>query len=203
MVMGADGRHLVSGGNLYDKRASGNPLIRACIKRYDTALLDSLDALGFQTLLDVGCGESQVTKLMKDCFPGADIFREDLSHTTLAEHTLPGVPGACADAYCLPHRDSSVDIVTLTEVLEHLRDPKAALKEAMRVGRKGCVITVPHEPFWKLANIFRLAYVEDFGNTPGHLQHWGRRGLQRDLKEVFSRVDIIPAGLWFLAVCRR
>jgi len=28
----------------------------------------------------------------------------------------------------------------------------------------------------------RLKYLRDFGNTPGHVQHWGRRSLLKFLK---------------------
>ena len=35
----------------------------------------------------------------------------------------------------------------------------------------------PWEPVWRLMNLARARYVRALGNTPGHVQHFGRRAL--------------------------
>jgi hypothetical protein len=46
-----------------------------------------------------------------------------------------------------------------------------------RVARGGnLLVSVPREPLWRGLNMARGAYLRDLGNTPGHLNHWSRRG---------------------------
>ncbi|MBO7634213.1 MAG: hypothetical protein J6S72_07510, partial [Lachnospiraceae bacterium] len=53
--------------------------------------------------------------------------------------------------------------------------PAKALKELERVSAKYILVTVPNEPLWRILNMVRGAYLKDFGNTPGHIQHWNKR----------------------------
>ena len=39
-----------------------------------------------------------------------------------------------------------------------------------------CSSRCPREPLWRGLNIARGAYLKDLGNTPGHLNHWSKRG---------------------------
>ena len=55
--------------------------------------------------------------------------------------------------YELPYEDNSFDVVLCLEVLEHLEYPERALKaELQRVARKYCIVSVPNEPFFQMAN---------------------------------------------------
>ena len=36
--------------------------------------------------------------------------------------------------------------------------------------------SVPRERIWSLANLARGKYLRDLGNTPGHINHWTKRG---------------------------
>ena len=71
------------------------------------------------------------------------------------------------------------DLVLAIEVLEHVPDPAAALRELARVARRDVVLSVPREPIWRAANMARGKYWGDLGNTPGHIQHWSRAGFVR------------------------
>ncbi|HMQ28482.1 MAG TPA: methyltransferase domain-containing protein, partial [Acidimicrobiales bacterium] len=95
------------------------------------------------------------------------------------------------------------DLVLALEVLEHVPEPEAVLSEIARVGRGAVVLSVPWEPVWRLGNLARGRYVRDLGNTPGHIQHFGRGGFRRlvarhlDVREVrrpvpwtFVRADV-------------
>lgn len=54
-----------------------------------------------------------------------------------------------ADAELLPFNDNVFDMVTLLEVLEHVSNPIAVLKEAARVSKERILITVPEEHLWR------------------------------------------------------
>ena len=70
------------------------------------------------------------------------------------------------------------------EVLEHLRDPDAGLRELARVSSKHLLLSVPHEPFFRGSNLLTGRYLKDLGNTPGHLNHWTAAGFQRFVSQV-------------------
>ena len=55
-----------------------------------------------------------------------------------------------ASAYALPYADATFDCVECIEVLEHLEDPIAALREIRRVSKPGAVFvaSTPHPPEW-------------------------------------------------------
>ena len=62
------------------------------------------------------------------------------------------------------------------EVLEHVPDPERRVAEMARVAGAHLLVSVPHEPLWRALNLARGAYVRELGNTPGHVNHWSRRG---------------------------
>ena len=45
-----------------------------------------------------------------------------------------------------------------------------------RVAARHILVSVPREPLWRGLNVARGAYVRDLGNTPGHVNHWSKRG---------------------------
>ena len=56
-------------------------------------------------------------------------------------HLVP-VAFAVGDVYALEHADDSFDVVHAHQVLQHLTDPVAALRELRRVARPGGVVAV-------------------------------------------------------------
>ena len=80
--------------------------------------------------------------------------------------------------------DRRFGLVVAVEVLEHLPDPERGLAELARVGRRHLVLSVPQEPVFRACNLLAGRYVRDLGNTPGHLNHWTRRGFVRFVPEV-------------------
>ena len=55
------------------------------------------------------------------------------------------VEAKVATAEALPYPDSSIDVVALGEILEHVHDPAEVLREAARVARRLVVGSTPHE----------------------------------------------------------
>jgi hypothetical protein len=64
----------------------------------------------------------------------------------------------------------------LLRVIEHGDEPRAGLQEVAGAAG-GVLLSTPREPLWRLLNLTRGKYLRDLGNTPGHLQHFGRREL--------------------------
>jgi methyltransferase family protein len=94
-----------------------------------------------KSLLDVGGADGFLAALAQRSF-GIDALSLDLSAEASGramEHC--GVPAVAADAAELPFLDDSFDVITITEVLEHLTDPIGALLEARRVARLGVIFS--------------------------------------------------------------
>ncbi len=102
-----------------------------------------------QTLLDVGCGPGTVTvDLATRVAPGAVIGVDrsekvvELAREEAGRAGAPNVTFQVADAYALPFADASVDVAHAHQLLQHLADPVAALRELRRVTRPGGVVAV-------------------------------------------------------------
>jgi SAM-dependent methyltransferase len=93
-------------------------------------------------LLDLGCGPATITAgLAAAVAPGA-VVGVDVDVSQVAAVESNRIALVAGDARELPLRDASVDAIHASAVLQHLRDPLAALREARRVARPGTVIGV-------------------------------------------------------------
>lgn len=103
-------------------------------------------------LLDVGCGPGTITLDLADRIAqlggsssqvtGADSSESALaSARELATDRGLGTEFFLSDASSLPFEDNSFDIVFASQMLHHVSDPIAALKEFTRVTRPGGLIT--------------------------------------------------------------
>lgn len=66
----------------------------------------------------------------------------DEARTLSAERGLTNTTFEVADAYALPYETGSFDVVHAHQVLQHLGDPVAALREMRRVARPGGLVAV-------------------------------------------------------------
>ncbi len=110
----------------------------------------------------------------------APILATDLSESVLAEakQAVPSdrVRFRVADIMALEPVEPAPDLVVCCEVLEHLPDPLGGLAALQRQRANWYLLSVPREPIWRALNMARGAYLKDFGNSPGHLQHWSQKG---------------------------
>ena len=183
----------VETGNTYDKYASKNPVERKLMDGFFEALDRSLPATSPSRILEVGVGEGEVTARLAQRFPDATFVGVDLPDPQLAaEWAGKGFAPLFGDIGRLPFEDATFDLVLAIEVLEHVPFPELALAELHRVGRRDLVVSVPREPIWCAANLARGKYVKELGNTPGHINHWGKRsfaelvGRRFDVRAVHS-----------------
>lgn len=180
-------------GNTYDKYASANPIERRLMKGFFDALDASLPGTEPSAVLEVGVGEGEVSERLRARWPSVPIAGIDLPDHELAAHWIGKAhSGAFADITRLPFPDDAFDLVLAIEVLEHVPDPIGALAELDRVCRRDLVLSVPRERIWSAANLARGKYVRDLGNTPGHINHWSKRGFAETVGSTFV-VDAVRA----------
>jgi ubiquinone/menaquinone biosynthesis C-methylase UbiE len=176
-VGGAHGRIV---GNVYDKYGTKNPIARALMGGFLRAVTDLYAMAAPATVLEVGCGEGRLAQHLVTHAPRPVRFVATDVETSAVDRTLdPRIEVREASVYELPFESGSFDLVVCCEVLEHLDAPEAGLAEVARVARRAVLLSTPREPLWRALNVLRGRYVRELGNTPGHVQHFSRRGLER------------------------
>ncbi|MDA8292183.1 MAG: class I SAM-dependent methyltransferase [Actinomycetota bacterium] len=141
-------------------------------------------------VLDLGCGGGRhafavaragadVVALDADaseCSGVAGMLAAMRSEGEVASGTRAGV--VRADALRLPFPDSSFDRVVAAEVLEHVRDDRAAIAELARVLRPGGVLAVSVPRLWPEALNWALS--AQYRTSPGgHVRIYRRSELRR------------------------
>jgi 2-polyprenyl-3-methyl-5-hydroxy-6-metoxy-1,4-benzoquinol methylase len=121
----------------------------------------------------------------------------------VAQQLVPDAGFVAGSGYALPLPSASFDLVICTEVMEHLTTPNVALAEFVRVGKGYFLLSVPNEPWWRLANIVRGSYWTAWGNTPGHLNHWRSNQFVELLSTYMTVVAVKRPFPWTMVLCRK
>lgn len=166
------------------KHLSKNPLLRWLLKRFNDDVSRLATAAGPTTILDVGCGEGFTTQRVADALPSATITAYDIESNYIEDATTHSarrrIVYRVGDLFSLPiPAEAEYDLVMSNEALEHIENYREALERLTRFSRRFVLISVPNEPWFRMANMFRGKYLGDWGNTPGHVNHWTRRDLER------------------------
>jgi 2-polyprenyl-3-methyl-5-hydroxy-6-metoxy-1,4-benzoquinol methylase len=166
-------------GNTFDKYGSQNPVVRRLMAGFHSTLDELWEKAAPQSVLDVGCGEGVLTlewaaRLGEGRIVGIDLDDPKL-RAEWAKRSRANLEFHAAEATRLSFGDGEFELASAIEVLEHVPDPEATLAEMGRVARRHLLVSVPREPLWRGLNMARGAYLRDFGNTPGHVNHWSKR----------------------------
>jgi len=144
-------------------------------------------------LLDVGCGPGTITvdlaaRLAPGRVVGIDPASDaiDAARSAADEAGVSNLELGTGDVYALDHPDDSFDVVHAHQVLQHLGDPVAALREMRRVCRPEGVVAArdslyramswfPASPGLDRWLALYCAVAEANGGEPdagSHLRHW-------------------------------
>jgi ubiquinone/menaquinone biosynthesis C-methylase UbiE len=163
-------------------------------------------------LLDVGCGPGSITRGLAERVAPGETVGLDLSRETLAAarddaaaRGLGNLRYEEGSVYALPFADASFDVVYAHQVLQHLREPAAALREMLRVLRPGGLVAV-REVDWGTAAYWPPdPWIDRFVEM--HFETWYRNGgeprMGRQLRALFNALAVsdlrITASPWCYA----
>lgn len=108
----------------------------------------------FTSFFEIGCGTGFVLHAVESAFPGARLIGSEIFSVGLgcAARRLPQADFFQMDARFIPF-EAHFDVIGAFDVLEHIREDEAVLKEmyrALRLGG-GVILTVPqHHWLWSL-----------------------------------------------------
>ena len=155
-------------------------------------------------ILDIGCGLGVYVRKFREFSElvyGVDI---DAKRLLEGSRTTPGLLLSASET--LPFRDAAFDIVVLNEVIEHVRDDAATVREALRIIRPGghIVIFAPNRLYPFETHGIYLGDRFIFGNIPlinwlpdplrnrlvPHARAYTKRGIRRTYKNLAARVDV-------------
>ncbi|MCI0142438.1 MULTISPECIES: methyltransferase domain-containing protein [Arthrobacter] len=106
------------------------------------------------SVLDVGCGPGSITCDFAELVAPAKVVGLDRSAeivaqaaTLAAERGVENVEFVTGNIYDLDFEDETFDLVHAHQVLQHLTDPVAALREMRRVAKPGAIVAVRDADF--------------------------------------------------------
>ncbi len=98
-------------------------------------------------LLDIGCGPGTITADLAALVPDGEVIAIDLAPAILRDaraeagrRELTNISFEVGDVYGLAFAADSFDVIHAHQVLQHLSDPVAALRELRRVCRPGGIV---------------------------------------------------------------
>jgi SAM-dependent methyltransferase len=193
-------------GNTYDKYGSTNPVVRRLMAGFESTLDELWHKAAPDSILDVGCGEGVLTEQWADRLGGGRIVGIDLDDPKLRaewdKRRRDNLEYRVEDATKLSFADDEFDMAAAIEVLEHVPDPERTVAEMARVAKRNLLVSVPREPLWRGLNMARGAYLKDLGNTPGHINHWSKRGFVSMLSRHGSVEDVRSPFPWTMVLVR-
>jgi len=186
----------------YQKYLNPNPLQQYLIRRFHKKVGELVKETGTMRILDAGCGQGFTIERLDSglSIQGVD---NDLSSLMEARERSPNSYFYLSDVRDLPLASQAFPLILCLEVLEHLPDPHPALEELRRVTSSHCLISVPHDPFFRLANLLRGKNWRAWGNDPEHIHNWTAREFIRLLEGYFEIEKVVYSFPWVMALCRK
>jgi trans-aconitate methyltransferase len=153
-----------------------------------------LDGISFDTVLDAGCGTGVLLQQISQEYPRVQLTGSEYSPHGIefARKRLPDVEFHALDL-SKASLQRKFDLITCIDVLEHIPDDRAALKNLLQMTGGHMILAVPLGPLFT-AEVERM----------GHVHGYSRKELESKIREAgFEIVRVIQWGFPFYNIHRR
>jgi len=184
--------------NIIEGHGTGDPYSHDLAATRLLRMLDALSGLpAGATVMAVGCGAGRQSRTLKKLRPALQVFGCDLSQVAIVEARKynDGVEYDVSDAARLPYPDAQFDAVMLFDVLEHVPNVAAVVREVARVLKPGGLFHghipiegQPHTIFARLHSSQSLPLTRWKREQIGHIQQLTDTGVL----ELFGQCGLKP-----------
>ncbi len=192
-------------GTASNKYELKNPIARYLLANFKKAIADLLINIDPKSIIEIGCGEGYVTQILLEK-TNAHILATDISETILkqTQNTIqsPRIEFRATNIKDFIKREQA-ELIVCCEVLEHLENPEEGINIIKALTTEYALISVPREPLWRILNFSRGAYLTDWGNSPGHIQHWSQKEFIHLLEKYFEVLVIKSPIPWTIVLVKK
>lgn len=139
-------------------------------------------------LLDVGFGAGTILKAARE--KKWDVFGVEVSKPAIEYAKSQGFEVFHGELQKAPYPENSFDVVTASEIIEHLSDTKSVLQGVFRILRPGGL-------FWATSPSARGLTYQAIGLSwtnvapPEHIQLFSKQGINKMLREIgFTKIEV-------------
>jgi len=188
-----------------DKYANKNIVHQLLLGRFLDAMAEEIRQLDTGDILDFGCGEAlfwqqmQERRLEPQNLTGMDLRGDALEH---AHSILPQHRFIKQDILSW-QPEKPYDLVIASQVLEHLPEPGKFLDKLVSLSCGHVLLSVPWEPFFRLANLARGRDILRLGNHPEHINSWGARTFTQFVEQHARIVRTRQVFPFLIVVCQK
>ncbi len=193
-------------GNYYPKYSTKKLIEGNLVGKFLNTVDYLVNQLNPADIFEVGCGEgyliSRYGKYGRK-LTACDISEQIIARARiLAQEKEIDINFLVKNIYELTTKQDKANLVICSEVLEHLMSPEMALNVLAQIANPYLIISVPREPIWRILNMARGKYLKEFGNTPGHLQHWTSNSFTKLIAKNFDILSIYRPFPWTVILAR-
>lgn len=175
------------------------------LKRRARNIVEELEIRNGDKILDIGCGNGYYLSLLNRLNLNVVLVGIDNDKVALRDAKMfisnDKVKLIYGNVQNLPFKNDSFDKLIMSEVIEHVKDEKKVLKEAMRVIKKGGILTLTtcniNYPFlwdpinWVLQHFFNTHIQKGFwaGIWSQHLRLYEKNKISKLIKEAGFKIE--------------
>lgn len=187
------------------KYESRNVVQNWLLRRFHAEVRLRLVEVGPRSVFDFGCGEAYFWAMQEAYGPLPEIVGLDLRDDAIAaaRARLPNQTFIQGDLLDYDAGGRRFDLVVASEILEHLHDPEPYVRRLCGLTKKYLLITVPHEPFFRMANLVRGRDLSRLGNHPEHVQHWNKQTFRKRFANTVKFIDISTSFPFIIFLCEK
>src|SRR3989344_4738828 len=181
------------------KYQAKNPILRFVLSKFNRDIIRLVSFAEPKTILDIGCGEGFITYNLGEKITSRilaiDIEEKAIKYANIY-HKRKNLDYQVGDLFKLKYENKSFDLVMCIEVLEHLEEFERAMDIMVNLSNKYVLLSVPNEPWFRIANVLRLKYLNRLGNTPGHVNNWTKRDFKKLCSKYGKIVKFKTSTFW-------